>query len=270
MLGQFPTQFHNADFVLPAANIRAIRRSQSEQCILLTAKPQIRSSQSDLSGVYFELGLEVGSVIKNSDANFEWINTEFNEVDHVRGWVKLPDLDTLSREPLKTETEVIAIHTTSEMSDILIASRATELDTSNSTFVGWFPMPDATQVLKPIKLDTFNDDEDFKHLCLVHFEDENESSTWSVAFVGVNQSQIIQAMLSEIYEVPQWEVVLHANITYVCELTSDVQRNSLISMLEAQNIKVQDCSDLQVIDVSQNILDNPLLAKLEKELLNMI
>lgn len=275
MSGQFPVQFNNAFSVLPSANNRGVRRLFSEQCIVITATPQIMSKGVESTGVNFVVGIEVGTVITSRNTSFEWINTHFNEISHVRGWVKLPDLDTLNRDQAPTDIDVIAIYTDTPLSNVLIASLVTkaaktELDVNDENFVGWLPMPDTSMVIDPTAFNASLVEQEPKYLCLVHFDDENESSTWDVAYIGVNQVQLLEAMHQEIFEVPQWSEILTANITHLCRLESKIQSDSLIALLESQAIKVIDCSDSPITDKIYKTESHPLLGGLEKQLLEKI
>lgn len=275
MTGQFPAQFNNAFLVLPSANIRRVKRFISEQCIVITATPQIMSKGVESTGVDFVVGIEVGTVITSKNSSFEWINTQFKEISHVRGWVILPDLDTLNCDRAPTDIDVIAIHTESLLSNVLIASLTTkasktELDVYDENFVGWLPMPDTSTILEPSAFQTSLVEQEPKYLCLVRYDDENESTTWDVAYIGVNQVQFLEAMHQEIFEVPQWSEILTASITYLCRLESKIQSDSLIALLESQDIKVIDCSDSSITDKTYKSESHPLLLNLEKQLLEKI
>ena len=265
----FPTHFFNSDFTMPVLSCQTMDNKFSEQCILITASPQLRNDSTLCINVDFKIGFEVASLYSKDDKNFCWQTSDGTEIKNVRGWVTLPDLDTLSRENIGEDQDVIAIYTKAPESSELIAKVVTKIDTSDSNFVGWFPLPNSSAVLSPLGIENSILHNDSKYLCLVHYDDSRESSTWDIAYIGTHQSQIIQAVAAEI--TPEISIQqITTNITYLTELKSEVQTKALLSMLEAQFIKIVDCTGFQNTFTTIDPVTEPELAMFEVELLNRV
>lgn len=155
MTNQFPDKFSNPDNLLPAVTQHpTFFRSQSEQCLVLVSRPRWSDNQNAECNVTHELGLEISTLVQTSYEDMTWIDHQFDDLQHanVKGWVILHDLDTLSRDPIPEHAGNVAIiYQACENSDVLKAMVDNKFDSSDSTFVGWFPLPATDEVIGHLK-----------------------------------------------------------------------------------------------------------------------